>query len=75
MRVKFDLPPETPKKPDRFLFDVRLAKRPREAVNESGLIVIREDLTPEQKHERREDNKAARLSREIHRKRKPHGRQ
>lgn len=46
----------------------------RESVSESGLIIVRDDLTPEQKKERREDNKAMKRSREIHRRRKKHGR-
>lgn len=47
----------------------------RRAELPSGLIVARQEMTSEQKKERRSDNKIAAESRAMHRKRKPHGRQ
>lgn len=46
----------------------RLEERP------NGLIVVRYAMTKEQKRERRQDNKIAKKSRQLHRKRKKHGR-
>jgi len=49
-------------------------KTPNFTVEKSGLVVVREELTPEQKKERRQDNKEMK---EIHskvRRRKRHGR-
>jgi hypothetical protein len=43
-------------------------------VEKSGLIVAHMALTPAQRRQRREDNKAMKLSRQMHRRRKPHGR-
>lgn len=39
-----------------------------------GLIVIHESMTPEMSKQRREDNKFLKRSRQLHRKRKKHGR-
>jgi hypothetical protein len=50
--------------------------RPKERLTElpNGLVVVRYEMTPEQKKQRRQDNKTAKKSRQLHRKRKKHGR-
>lgn len=48
--------------------------RPKLHEASSGLIVIRDEMTAEDRRQRRADNKLAAKSRALHRKRKPHGR-
>jgi hypothetical protein len=43
--------------------------------NPSGLLVVRYEMTDEQRKQRREDNKLAKKARATHRRRKQHGRQ
>lgn len=49
-------------------------KKERQTELPSGLIVVRYEMTDEQRKQRRADNKLAKKSRQMHRKRKRHGR-
>lgn len=53
---------------------MKLGKEWREE-RPSGLVVVRYEMTDEQRRQRREDNKAAKRSKKLHRRRKKHGRQ
>jgi hypothetical protein len=55
---------------------MKLGRRKEKHVEaSSGLIVVQYELTPEQKRQRRQDNKLAKQSHKWHRRRKKHGRQ
>jgi hypothetical protein len=52
-----------------------MTPRPKERLEErsDGLVVVRYEMTKEQKKQRRADNRAMKLSRELHRASKKHG--